>query len=109
MLKIFLFIIIFIFISCEGNLQSKYNKALQHSENKEYRESNIILDEIINSKNSSKKIKFESYFLLADIFLKIKQYEEAINSYKSILDAPFESKLRISLKNRLDKIYGWIN
>ena len=65
-----------------------------HRENKNYRESNIILHDIINSNDSSENLKFKAYFLLADIYLNLEYYKESIESYKSILSASTDNPLR---------------
>tara|TARA_B100000131_G_C18025925_1_gene576428 strand:- start:18 stop:461 length:444 start_codon:yes stop_codon:yes gene_type:complete len=80
--------------SCQETFDAKYDKALSLSENGNYRESNLILYGIIESNSSSISEKSKSYFLLADIYLKINQYEEAISSYKKILEVSVDEKLR---------------
>ena len=92
-MKKFLLVIFFLY-SCQENFESKYDKALALSENNSYRESNVILYKIIESPNSSEDMKNKSHFLLADIYLKINQYENAISSYKKILNAPIDDRLR---------------
>tara|TARA_B100000959_G_C14555376_1_gene449387 strand:+ start:52 stop:498 length:447 start_codon:yes stop_codon:yes gene_type:complete len=89
-----LLLILFFLYSCQESFESKYDKALKLSENSNYRQSNAILHEIIDSEDSSQETKNLSYFLLADIYLKINQYENAISSYKSLLKTPIENKLR---------------
>ena len=82
------------FYSCQNNLESKYDKALLHKENKEYRESNILLHDIINSADSSEEIKVKAHFLSAQIFYDLKNYRESIESYKKILTISSDNPLR---------------
>ena len=92
-MKKFLLIILFLY-SCQENFENKYDKVLALSEKNNYRESNIILHEIIESPESSEDMKNKSHFLLADIYLKINQYENAISSYEKVLGSSFANSLR---------------
>ena len=92
-MKKFLLIIFFLY-SCQENFESKYDRALALSEKNSYRESIVILYEIIESPESSEDLKNKSLFLLADIYIKINQYENAISSYEKILESSFDDRLR---------------
>ena len=94
MIYYLLLIICFFFFSCGQSFEKKYEKAVEYRENKNYRESNIILHDIINSNDSSEDLKFKAYFLLADIYLNLEYYKESIESYKSILSASIDNPLR---------------
>ena len=78
----------------ESSLEEKYNKALTHKESKEYRESNIILFNILESPELSEEMQFEVYFLLAQTFYDLKNYRESIKYYKKILDSPLDNEMR---------------
>ncbi len=80
--------------SCQETFKAKYDRALGLSEDGNYRESNSILYDIIESESSSEAEKSKSYFLLADIYIKINQYEQAISSYEKLLDPSVDEKLR---------------
>ena len=43
----YLLAFLFLFNSCQDNLELKYEEALKHQENKEYRESNILLNDMM--------------------------------------------------------------
>ena len=86
--------ILFLLNSCGNSQESKYETAVKHQEKKEYRESNILLYDIINSEDSPDNLKFQSYFLLAQTFYDLKNYKQAIESYKNILVAPLENSIR---------------
>ena len=91
----YLFIaILFLFNSCGDSPESKYKRAVGHQQNKEYRESNILLYDIIDSADSSDDLKFQSYFLLAQTFYDLKNYKQAVKSYQNILSAPLENPIR---------------
>ena len=85
---------ILLLASCQDNLESRYQEALSYKEKKEYRDSNIILNDIINSPESSQDLKTKSHFLLAQIFYDLRNYEASILSYKNILNEPLESPIR---------------
>ena len=70
----------------ELDLDDSYILAKRYRDEKKYRKSNTILYKIINSNESSEEQKIQSYYLLAEIYLSINQYESSINSYKKILD-----------------------
>ena len=95
-MKYYLLILLFILSACqkESRLEEKYNKALTHKESKEYRESNIILFDILESPELSEKMKVEVYFLLAQTFYDLKNYRESIKYYKKILDSPLDNEMR---------------
>ena len=90
----YLLAFLFLFNSCQDNLELKYEQALKHQENKEYRESNILLYDIVNSVDSPESLKIQSYFLLAQTFYDLKNYKEAIESYKNILEASLDNPIR---------------
>ena len=90
----YLLAFLFLFNSCQDNLELKYEEALKHQENKEYRESNILLYDIISSPDSPESLKIQSYFLLAQTFYDLKNYKEAIESYKNILEASLDNPIR---------------
>ena len=86
--------LLFLFNSCQDKLELKYEEAVKHREKKEYRESNILLHDIINSEDSPESLKIQAHFLLAQTFLDLEYYEEAIESYKNILDIPLDNSIR---------------
>ena len=79
---------------CQDNFQRDYERAKSLSEKQQNREASVILYDIVNSDKSQQELKYKSYFLLADIYLKMNQYENSINIYKKLLEAPIENKLR---------------
>ena len=90
----YLLAFLFLFNSCQDNLELKYEQARKYQENKEYRESNILLYDIIDSSDSPESLKIKSYFLLAQTFYDLKNYKEAIELYQNILDAPLDNPIR---------------
>ena len=59
----YLLLLMLLFNSCQDRLESKYEKAIQHREKKEYRESNTLIDEIIKSEDASLNLKIDAHFL----------------------------------------------
>ena len=88
------FLILFAGCQNKDSLDEKYDRALAYKENKEYRESNIILNDILESSEANEDIKIKSYFLLAQIFYDLKNYIESVESYKKILKISSDSPLR---------------
>tara|TARA_B100001741_G_scaffold133243_1_gene109814 strand:- start:37 stop:489 length:453 start_codon:yes stop_codon:yes gene_type:complete len=95
-MKYYLLVLLFILSACqnESSLEEKYNKALTHKESKEYRESNVILFDILESPKLSEEMQVEVYFLLAQTFYDLKNYRESIKYYKKILDSPLDNEIR---------------
>lgn len=90
----YLLLLMLLFNSCQDSLKLKYEKAIEHRENKEYRESNILIDEIIKSEDAPLNLKIDAHFLLAQTYLDLEYFEESIASYKNILNAPIDNPIR---------------
>ncbi len=71
-----------------------YENSLNLKNDKKYKDSNMILDYLINFSRTPKNIIIKSKFLRAQIFYDLSYYVQAINYFKSILKEDISSEYR---------------
>ena len=71
-----------------------YENSSNLKSNKKFKESNMILNYLINFEKTPKNIMIKSKFLRAQIFYDLSYYVQAINFFKSILEEDISSEYR---------------
>ena len=71
-----------------------YENSLNLKEDKKLKESNMILDYLINFDKTPRNIIIKSKFLRAQIFYDLSYYVQAVNYFKSILEEEISSEYR---------------
>ena len=77
------------FYSCEknNNLNEMWDKAEVYYQNKNFDDSVIILNKIINMENTSEDLKVKSLFLISEIYLnEYKEYDISLSFLDQILN-----------------------
>ena len=78
------------FYSCEknNNLNEMWDKAEVYYQNKNFDDSVIILNKIINMENTSEDLKVKSLFLISEIYLnEYKEYDISLSFLDQILNS----------------------
>ena len=71
-----------------------YENSLNLKDDKKLKESNMILDYLINFDKTPRNIIIKSKFLRAQIFYDLSYYVQAVNYFKSILEEEISSEYR---------------
>jgi len=81
---------------CNDNktYEALYEKSLKLKNDKKLKESNMILDYLINFDKTPKNIVIKSKFLRAQIFYDLSYYVQAVNYFKLILKEDISSEYR---------------
>ena len=91
---ILLFFFYFSLNQCRKDYSVMYEDALLHMEKKEFRECNTLLNNIIESNQSSLEIKHKSIFKLGEIYNFLKNYNVSISYFSQLLNLPIENSIR---------------
>ncbi len=90
-------LVIFVYFTLNQEVkdyESMYDEALTYMENKEFRECNVLLNDIIDSTESSFELKNKSIFKLGEIYNFLKNYSQSISYFKQLLVLETENPLR---------------
>ena len=91
---------ILIFLSCGGDgdinskLKEKYELAITLKNNKQIKDANKLLHEIIESKELSDDLKVETLFAIAQLYYDAKSYSTSIDYFKKLLSEEEEDQRR---------------
>ena len=87
--RIIYLILLLVIFSCEknNNLNEMWDKAEVYYQNKNFDDSVIILNKIINMENTSEDLKVKSLFLISEIYLnEYKEYDISLSFLDQILN-----------------------
>ena len=119
---VLLTLIISIFLSCGGDgdinskLKEKYELAITLKNDKQIKDANKLLHEIIESKELSDDLKVETLFAIAQLYYDAKSYSTSIDYFKKLLSEEEDQRRKKSLfmiayiyNNHLDMYTDAIN
>ena len=92
-----------IFLSCGGDgdinskLKEKYELAITLKNDKQIKDANKLLHEIIESKELSDDLKVETLFAIAQLYYDAKSYSTSIDYFKKLLSEEEDQRRKKSL------------